>query len=923
MSSPLLTTKLHIPPVRPELITRPRLVRRLNAGLHRKLTLISAPAGFGKTTLLSEWARRRGEAPPPREVAWLSLDEEDNDQTRFWTYLVAALQTAHAELGEDVLRTLKAAQPPPAQAVLVPLLNDIATLPGGVLLVLDDYHLISSRAIHDAVAFLLQHQPQQLHLVLSTRADPPLPTSRLRARGQVAELRADDLRFTPDEAAAFLHEAMGLSLTPEDVQALEARTEGWIVGLQLAALSLQGRSDAHAFIQAFTGSHHYVLEYLVEEVVQRQPESVQEFLLQTSILDRMTGPLCDAVVDVAAPGGQRVPETRFLGRNPVSSQESLEYLRRNNLFVIPLDEEHRWYRYHHLFADLLGNLLRQASCPERISELHHRASTWYEENGMASEAIRHALQGGDYERAASLIERAIKATLSRGSVRTLLRWSEALPEAVVRTRPRLRMYQGWAMFLNARLPLARPMLQEARIALQAMPPCCEKDALRGELAAMLATISVVEQEIPRAIAEAEEALACLPEDDLVSRARATRALGVAHGSVGDTNKAIQTCSEARALALRAGNLFLAAEITSQLAAGHAHQGRLRQAARTYREIAEMVEPPARFPPAGLGYIGLAEISLEWNDLDAVEDYLNRGIELCQQGGIGYNLRSAYFTQAMLRQAIGDTAGALEAIRKAGQFDPAIVLLERAVHLASYQARLQLLMGDVQMAWQWAKGENVIPHVSFERLPVFLREIQQVSLARVYLAQDAPESVLETCAHTCAQAQAAGRMARVIELSLLQALALQMQSKPDAALVPFERCLSLAEPEGYVRLFLEAGKPAVTLLHQAASRGISPEYAGKLLEAFQSQVPGVVPASRGPSTPQRVDSEPQAQLIEPLTRRELEVLDLIRRGYSNQEIARSLVVTLHTVKKHTSNIYGKLGVHSRTQAVARAQRLGLL
>ncbi len=618
MTLALLTTKFHIPSPRPELVPRPDLVERLESGLRRKLTLISAPAGFGKTTLLSECAAQCGQP-----VAWLSLDEEDNDAIRFWTYLIAALQTVQADLGQEALQVLQAPQPPPVQSVLTPLLNDLAALSHALVLILDDYHVISNRAIHDGLVFLLDHQPQQLHLVTSTRADPPLPISRLRVRGQLTEIRADDLRFTANEAAAFLNEVMGLDLTLKDVQALETRTEGWIAGLQLAALSMQGRKDKQAFVAAFTGSHHYVLEYLTEEVVYRQPKAVQQFLLQTSILERLSGSLCDCVTEG-------------------DSATMLERLRRDNLFVVQGDDEHHWYRYHHLFADLLNNLQRKKSSPEHIAELHRRASKWYEQNRTPRDAIKHSLQAQDFERAATLIEQEIKSTLSRGSVTTLVRWAEALPEEIVRTQPRLRMYQGWAMFLNAQGLLAQETLQDAKEIVQALRPSGEKDALRGELAAMLATIAAVRQEMPQAIEEAREALTYLPEDDLTSRARANRALGVAYGSIGDTNKAIQKYSQAKALALAAENHFLAAEIISQLASAHVHQGRLRRAAQSYQEIIELVDPVSQFPPAGMGYIGLADILLEWNDLDAVEDYVDLGITLCQRGGIGYSLHTAYF-----------------------------------------------------------------------------------------------------------------------------------------------------------------------------------------------------------------------------------------------------------------------------------------
>jgi LuxR family maltose regulon positive regulatory protein len=646
METPLLQTKLYIPPTRPELVPRPRLIERLNVGLNRKLTLVSAPAGYGKTTLLSEWVAQIRD-----QIAWLSLDKEDNDPVCFWAYVIAALQTVHTDpstssgqaLSQNALQVLKAPQPPPVQSILTPLLNDIAALPDRVVLVLDDYHVISTQAIHDGIAFLLAHQPPQLHLVLSTRADPPLPIARLRGRGQLTELRADDLRFTADEAAAFLNTVMDLDLPPEDVKALAARTEGWIVGLQLAALSMQGRDDTHEFITAFTGSHHYVLEYLTEEVLRRQPEPVQQFLLQTSILDRLCGPLCNAVTREG------------------DGETTLASLQRANLFIIPLDEKHHWYRYHHLFSDLLGSHLKHEMPLERILELHRRASAWYEQNGAIDEAVKHALQAQDFERAAFLIEQAAGTILSRGSVTTLLRWSEALPEELVLARPGLRMYQGWAAFLSGQTALAGQILLDTKEALQAMSPSPDREVFYGRLTALLATLATLHQDMPKAIEEGQEALAHLPEEDLIWRARATRALGAAYKLSGDTNKLIQMCNEAKSLALAAGSIFLAVDIISQLASAQFHQGRLRQAARSYRQILDLVEHPSRFPPAGLGYIGLADVSLEWNDLDAAGDYVNRGIDLCQQGGIGHNLLLAYGTKALVRQAQEDTEGALEAI----------------------------------------------------------------------------------------------------------------------------------------------------------------------------------------------------------------------------------------------------------------------
>jgi LuxR family maltose regulon positive regulatory protein len=614
-------------------------------------------------------------------------------------------------------------------------------------------------------------------------------------------------------------------------------------------------------------------------------------------LEQLSGALCDAVTGNG------------------DSESLLTYLRRRNLFLISLDDEHIWYRYHHLFADLLGNLLRKESSVEQICELHRRASAWYEGHDDLDAAIGHAMQAHDFDRTASLIERAFAEVLSQGHVATLLRWMEALPKEVRLGRSRLCMYLGWSMFLNGQYAQAEQRLRDARKALEAMLPSPERDALRGELGAMLATIATLHQDAPTTMREAQDALAQLPADKLSSRARATRALGIAYGLSGDTDRLVRVCGEAKSLAMAGGNTFLAAEVISRIGFAQVDQGRLRQAVRSYQEIADLVAHPAGFPPACLGYVGLALVSLEWNDLDAVLEYLDQGIELCRRGGIGYVLRPAYCIRAILLQARGDAEGALAAMDQAVQLPGLAGSADAAVQLAQYQVRLHLLRGDVETAARWATGEIGVYRPlgdgprPFEHLPPVLHEIHQVALARVYLAQGIPNGVMALSDHIYASAHAAGRMARVIEISLLRALALYAQGQLEAALAPLGECLSLAGPEGYVRLFLEAGDAAMALVRLATERGIEETYGRRLLAASG----WVEPAhAASPSVP-----------IEPLTRRERQVLQLIGDGFSNQEIADRLVVSLNTIKKHSSNIYGKLGVTSRTQAIVRAQETGIL
>jgi LuxR family maltose regulon positive regulatory protein len=901
MSAPLLTTKLFVPPPRPNLVPRARLVARLDEGLRpgRRLTLLSAPAGFGKTTLLGAWIA--GHDSP---VAWLSLDADDDEPARFWRYVIAALQTLYPGLGRDALDLLTTAPPLPAHTILGALLNDIAALPRSpslapILLVLDDYHLIATPQIHAGLAFLLEHQPPTLHLVIATRADPPLPLSRLRARGQLTELRADDLRFSPGEAATFLNAVMGLDLAAGDVAALEARTEGWIAGLQLAALSLQGRADARRFIAAFSGSHHYVLEYLVEEVVRRQAEPVRRFLVQTSILDRLRGPLCDAVT-----GGDE-------------SHAMLADLHRRNLFLVPLDDEHRWYRYHHLFADLLRNLLRSELPPEQIRALHLRASVWFEQRGDPTDAIGHALRADDFKRAAGLIEAEAQNLIAHGRVATLLRWVEALPAGVLHHRPRLRLFHGWALSLAGRVDAAAQVLHETRTLLHGLAPSSEVEALRGQLAALLTGIATQREEPAVVIREAREALAHLPADDRLSRARVYVALGTAYAYENDAQAALHTWQEARDLALDAGNPFLATAAIEMLAGTQIyHAGQLRAAAASLHQVLELgtTSEGRRLPFTATTHALLAEIYLEWNDLDTAAGYLEHAIELFRQAGIGYGLVHTYCAAARLAWARQDPQAASAALHLAEEALAAHPMWHMVLHLAAYQVRLRLWLGDVEAAARWAWGEPATLRREVpDPLPNYLREVQRISRAWVHLARRETEQALLALAGLEERASATGRLAHAIEIALVTALARQAQGDAAAALEAFERAMSWAAPERYVRLFVEAGADVIPLLRHAAPAGAQPGYASRLLAAFDADAGTRAPAPQVPGA---------QSLPDPLTPREREVLALICDGLSNHEIATRLTVTLNTVKKHSSNIYGKLGVRSRTQAMVRAQELGL-
>jgi LuxR family maltose regulon positive regulatory protein len=899
MSGDLLLTKLTIPPSRPSLVARPHLIERLNQGVlsGSKLTLVSAPAGFGKTTLVAEWLFQsmiNNSSLAIEGSSWLSLDKYDDDPNRFWQYLLAALESAIPGIGASTQPLLLTTPLPPPPVLLTGLLNNLADLSQPIVLVIDDYHVIASQPIHEGLDFLLEHAPPQLHLVLMTRADPPLALPRLRARHLLNEIRVADLRFKVAETAVFLREVMDIPLSAGDVAALEARTEGWITGLQLAAISLQGRADTDAFIKSFTGSHHYILEYLAEEVLRQQPAQLQEFLLQTSILAQLCGPLCDAVT----------------GRD--DSQNVLAELYRQNLFITPLDEGRRWYRYHQLLAALLDNRLRQIVAPEEIRALHHRASLWCEENGEWETAVSHAIQAALWERAANLIAKAYHSLFTQGRIATWQRWLDQIPAPLVQNRLELRIRQGWATFLNGQVNQAEATLQEARATLLSLPSSRENRALRGELATYLATIAFFHEQAEVIIQTAEEALAFLPPEDLTSRIRATIALGLGVNLAGDTHQAMRRYQEAAKLAGAANHVFLLAHALETVADGHFQMGQLRAAAATCQEIIDLgtQDRSGPLPFAGNGHLKLAAVQTEWRELASAKDHLEKGLALSQQGGIGYNLFEAEFIQVRLCRALGDEPGAMAALRRAeaifGENQSRIM----AIQLATCQVQYWLSKGDVATAAHWAERHPLTGEmIRLEELPLIGQEVQQVLLARVRLAQGRPDDVLAIYDQIHDQAQAVGRMAGVIEMSLLRILALQEKGETDAALDTLRRILILTRPEGHVQVFVESGKVILDLLRQLPADEQN-EYVTKLISSYPD--PELLTLSPSPST-----------LVEPLSPRELEVLRLIAAGLSNKQIAAELTVTLNTVKKHTSHVYGKLAVSGRTQAIGRARELRLI
>ena len=911
MAGPLLETKLHVPRWRRNLVARRSLSERLSRGAESALTLVSAPAGFGKTTLLAEWLTVA--AADGRSVAWLSLDQRDNDPALFWTYLVAALNAGAPGVGAGALSLLQPPQPP-NEAGLVALLNDLDAISNDVVLVLDDYHVIDARDVQNGMAFLLEHLPPQIHLVIASRTDPPLPLARLRGRGELAEIRAADLRFTPSEAAEYLNEVMGLVLTAADVAALEGRTEGWIAALQLAALSMQGREDTAAFIDGFAGDDRYIVDFLAEEVLQRQPEHVQHFLLQTSILDRLSGPLCDAVT--GQDGGKA----------------KLTALERGNLFLVPLDDRRRWYRYHQLFADVLHARLLDEQ-PDEVSELHRRASAWHEQNDEPSEAIRHALAAQDFERAADLIELAIPAMLRIRQEVAVLGWLELLPDEVVRVRPVLSVGFAGALLAGGELEGVEARLRDAErwldgatgTRLGSQAPAAEMivvdDAefrrLPAEIELYRAAQALARGDGPGTVRHARRALEFSPADDHLGRASAAALMGLASWASGDLEAGHSGYAECMAGLRRAGYIADTFGCAIALADIRRTQGRLGEAMRTYEQALQRAPQQGGSVLRGTAdmYVGMSEIHRERDDLPAATQQLLRSQELGEHIGLPQNRYRWRVAMARIREAEGDLGGALDLLNEAerlyvGDFFPNV----RPV--PALRARVRVIQGELGEALGWARERDLSADDDLS----YLHEFEYITLARVllarYTAERAEGSIQEATRlleRLLRAAEEGQRTGSVIEILLLQALARQARGDVPAALASLQRALTLAEPEGYVRIFVDEGPSMASLLSAfmkqgaAAKQGIAPGYVRRLLAAVNKTEDGT-PASQG--------------LIEPLSERELDVLRLLGTDLGGPEIARELVVSLNTVRTHTKNIYAKLGVNNRRAAVRRARELDL-
>jgi LuxR family maltose regulon positive regulatory protein len=907
----LLATKLHVPRPRPGFLTRPRLLERINQGTAGALTLVCAPAGFGKTSLLGDWARRSRQP-----VAWLSLDAGDSDPARFWRYVAAALDELRPGIGQRVEALFQGGQPP-LEAVVTVLINQLVTEPEQVVLVLDDYQLVEAPLVHESLAWLLERLPSQLRLVLASRADPPLPLARLRAGGQLVELREDDLRFTREETTALLRMAVEADLSEAAVAALGDRTEGWAAGLQLAALSLQGQADTSAFVEGFSGSHRYVLDYLTEEVLDGQPEPLRTFLLETSILERLSGPLCDAVT----------------GRS--DSQPLLEQAERAHLFLVPLDEERGWWRYHQLFADLLQVRLQQEQ-PDRVAELHRAAATWHEAHELADETIGHALAAGDATWAARLIERQLDARILRWEGATLQRWLAALPPELVGSRPRLSLAQAIIALIRGDLeaiedPLNAAERGAADAADEPYEPSVGRAAsmlanLPASIALQRAGLAVLRGDAGRLTASARQARAELEQGEWMLEFFTDWYLAEAEWLAGRLAEAEAALSFSIARWRAASHRAPAAAALGYHGLGlvQRDRGRLEAALATYREaLAVAAERDGDAPQmAGVAQVGMAAVLYARGKLNAALEHVTEGIPLCRQLVYTPPLVTGLVTLAWIRQARGDPAGALDAIGQAErvQLSPVIVGLINPV--PAERARLALAQGDIDAAARWAQASGL---TATDELS-YPREREYLVLARVLLAQQAPEQALGLLERLQARAAAQGRTGSVIEIQVLQALARSAGGDQPGALAALAEALDLAAPEGYLRVFVDEGPPMAALLRQlladrrqdrpAAVAAVPRDYLARLVEAFeQAGLPVRLPVRSGGVV--------VAGLVEPLSARELEVLRLLAGGATNRAIAKQLVVSLDTIKRHVSNLFSKLEVANRTQAVARARELGLL
>ncbi len=901
MAAPLLVTKLYPPPLKADLVDRQGLIDRLSEGLGRKISLISAPAGSGKSILIRSWLNSLSQLPD-HEAAWLSLDSEDNDPARFLAYLITALARTQL-LGEDFglgpLELLNSPQMVPVENVLVPILNQLAETSGKIILVLDDFHLIDSQEVQDTLSYFLDHLPPQLHLVIASRQDPQLPLGRLRAQGQLTELRAADLRFTYEESADFLNRLMGLDLSPEEIAELESKTEGWIAGLQLAAISLQGSADVQGFIRSFQGSNRLVLDFLIEEVLARQEKDVQDFLLRTSVLERMTGPLCDALT----------------GRE--DGCEILEALYRANLFIVPLDEERIWYRYHHLFADLLQGQLT-SSPNAATNELHQKASRWYQANDYLAEAVHHAVAGNDVKSAVALIESGALPAIEKSDFRFILDSVNLLPGSARAEAPWLFIYHTWALLLTGQVEAAGPSLENLDWLLERAEGLDETQ--RRKMLGYIAGLKVIHagwiRDYENLTDYANQVKQYLPENNWIC-AYCAMMMGGFYWGNGDLPEAINAYTESAASGKASGNSMVEITSTGNLAHSLEMAGQLQRAIGHLENAFTIAEQDGKvLPVSGYIHIEYGRILYELNELARSEGHITKGIELCRQMADGQAEKIGHLLLAKIGIARGEHHKAREYMENA----------ERAIGYS--QVVYDLRRADFPEVWLWLKEGSLAEltnwlednHLSPLEIPHFKTRLTLTMQARVLIAlgRENPEQpylqeAVDLLEELYQMAEGSGWGKKVVEILCLQALATSSQDGDDErALEILERALLRAEPENFIRTFVDEGPPLARLLYEALERNIAPDYIQPLLAAFPASVPEDKAAQKH-----------QSGLVEPLSDREIEVLELMAEGLTYQGIAEQLYISPHTVKTHSRNIYAKLDVGNRTLAVGKARTLGIL
>ena len=898
MTQLLLSTKLFFPKIRTKIVLRPRLIEQLSAGLHKPLTLISAPAGYGKTTLLSDWCTRFGSDYP---LAWLSLEPGDNNLARFLTYVAAALETLDPRLPQDLISQLYLPQLPPLEELITTLINGVNAFPRDFALVLDDCHVITEPAIHEALAYLVDHQPPKMHLVMLTRADPPIHLAKLRVRGDLVELRTGDLRFTNEESTIFFNSVMDLNLSDENVSALDQRTEGWIVGLQMAALSMQGKEDKTGFIKAFTGSNRYILDFLSEEVIQRQPQSIQTFLLQTSVLDRLTGSLCDAIL-----GG------------PNDSDQVLIELERKNLFLIALDDERRWYRYHHLFSDLLFQCLKLTE-PTIVKTLYARAAAWLERNGHLENAIGYALKAQDYDHATRLMLQIKNSLWNRGEVHMLLNWLNTLPEALVRSQPELCLAYAGCFLLVGYFDNTAKWLQWMEDDLGRITDSDRYEAIWIQKILIYRSVNArYHGDYAAAIALGQNGLNHTPSTAVRDMGSALLFLGHAHFYAGNTDPAEQVFIDAMQSLQASGHMMACLNAWYYLAQLRVLQNRLHEACDFYDQAIEFSSQHGTTVYSGVEYVGLGDLKREWNQLEAAAAEIQRGLELAEEGGFIFTLIDVYLTRVRLALSQKDWLAAWKYIQKAERIARRCPTSIEIKHLQAWQARLRLAEGNLTEAESWAEAVEVEMKEAGITGPFdLIHEFILLTLARVWLAQGMVDQAAALLERVRIGAEAAGRGGRAMEAQILQALAEQAAGKDMQAIGTFTPVLARAEPEGYMRLFLDEGPPMAKLLYKVSTQAATSmhEYVGRLLAAYYQEQPELhVPLAK---------VSKGAAIAVPLSKRELEVVRLMANGYANKEIATQLFISVGTVKRHIVHILQKLDAANRTQAVAIARELEIV